>query len=228
LATTNAIIHCPIRTHHSTDDIRQRFIKTVEKYRIQLSAYNRACIKLYEGDLAQPRLGLEADIYAELSRIVDVVYHSASAVNFIQPYSYMKRDNVQGLIEILRFSANSKTKSLILLSTISVYSWGHLYTHKREMHEDDDIDQNIDAVIIDIGYVRSKWVMEKIADLAASAGLPLMTFRLGYAMCHSKTGICANYQWWGRLVKTCITQGNIPDLMELREGLTTVDYMTAA
>src|SRR5699024_3515254 len=27
---------------------------------------------------------------------------------------------------------------------------------------------------------------------------------------------------------TCITQGNIPDLMELREGLTTVDYMTAA
>ncbi len=26
-----------------------------------------------------------------------LVYHSASAVNFIQPYSYMKRDNVQGL-----------------------------------------------------------------------------------------------------------------------------------
>jgi thioester reductase-like protein len=159
---------------------------------------------------------------------VDVIYHSASAVNFIQPYSYMKQDNVQGLIEILYFAANNKTKPLILLSTISVYSWGHLHTHKQEMREDDDIDQNIDAVITDIGYVRSKWVMEKIADLAASAGLPLMTFRLGYATCHSKTGVCASYQWWGRLVETCIAQSSIPDLVELREGLTTVDYMTAA
>jgi thioester reductase-like protein len=228
LATTGAEIHCPIRIHHGADNIQQRFGETLEKYRIQLSEQDRVRIKLYQGDLAQNWLGLEVDVYAALARTVDVVYHSASAVNFIQPYSYMKRDNVQGLLEILHFAANSKTKPLILLSTISVYSWGHLHTHKREMREDDDIDQNIDAVITDIGYVRSKWVMEKIADLAASTGLPLMTFRLGYATCHSKTGVCASYQWWGRLVETCIAQGSIPDLVELREGLTTVDYMTAA
>ncbi len=46
------------------------------------------------------------------------------------------------------------------------------------MRESDDIDQNLPAVSRDIGYVRSKWVMEKIADLAAKQGLPLMTFRL--------------------------------------------------
>ncbi|MGX1958819.1 SDR family oxidoreductase [Serratia proteamaculans] len=32
-----------------------------------------------------------------MSQRIDIIYHSASAVNFIQPYSYMKRDNVQGL-----------------------------------------------------------------------------------------------------------------------------------
>lgn len=99
-------------------------------------------------------------------------------MNFIQPYSYMKRDNVQGLREIIRFAAHTRTKPLMLLSTISVYSWGHLHTGKRVMRENDDIDQNLQAVSRDIGYVRSKWVMEKIADLAAAQGLPLMTFRL--------------------------------------------------
>lgn len=96
------------------------------------------------------------------------------------------------------------------------------------MRESDDIDQNLPAVSRDIGYVRSKWVMEKIADLAAAQGLPLMTFRLGYATCHSRTGVNADYQWWGRLVKTCISSGTVPDLRDMREGLTTVDYMTRA
>lgn len=53
-----------------------------------------------------------------------------------------------------------------------------------------------------------------------------MTFRLGYATFHSESGVSADYQWWGRLVKTCLYTGSIPDLENLREGLTTVDYMT--
>ena len=131
----------------------------------------------YAADLAEPGFGLPAETYRELAGSVDQVFHSASAVNFIQPYSYMKRDNVEGLGQVLRFCASGRCKPLMLLSSISVYSWGHLHTGKRLMREDDDIDQNLPAVVTDMGYVRSKWVMEKIADLAAERGLPLMTFR---------------------------------------------------
>lgn len=67
-----------------------------------------------------------------------------------------------------------------------------------------------------------------MADLAAQHGLPLMTFRLGYATFHGETGVSADYQWWGRLVKTCMALGTVPDLEDLREGLTSVDYMTKA
>jgi thioester reductase-like protein len=42
------------------------------------------------------------------------------------------------------------------------------------MLESDDIAQNLMSVSKDIGYVRSKWVMEAIADLAAKEGLPLL------------------------------------------------------
>jgi thioester reductase-like protein len=96
------------------------------------------------------------------------------------------------------------------------------------MKETDDIGQNLLAVSKDIGYVRSKWVMEGIANLAASQGLPVITYRLGYAMCHSETGASAPYQWWAGLVKNCIEFNAFPALKDLREGLITVDYMTKA
>lgn len=227
LDTTDATVHCPIRAENQ-DHARLRLEEVLRKNDIQLRSTDLSRIRVYAADLAQPELGLASPDYRYLRDAVDIVYHSASAVNFIQPYSYMRRDNVQGLREIIRFAAAGKLKPLALLSTISVYSWGHLHTGKRVMRESDDIDQNLPAVITDIGYVRSKWVMEKIADLAAAHGLPLMTFRLGYATFHSKTGVCADYQWWSRLVKTCIAQATVPVLHELREGLTTVDYMVRA
>lgn len=227
LQSTQAIIYCLTRSSNEAQ-AGQKIHATLSRYLITLTEEQRQRIRPLAGDIAEPRFALEPTVYQHLCEEIDLIYHSASSVNFIQPYSWMKRDNVQGLREIIRFAAVQRTKPLMLLSTISVYSWGHLHTGKTVMYEDDDIDQNLPAVITDIGYVRSKWVMEKIADLAASRGLPLATFRLGYATMHSKTGVSADYQWWGRLVKTCLETGTVPILEELREGLTTVDYMTRA
>jgi amino acid adenylation domain-containing protein/thioester reductase-like protein len=225
LATTDAVIHCPVRAANDAE-ARSRLDEKLVSYRIEIEEPSR--VVAHAADLSLPEFGMAHRDYMKLSDDVDVIYHSASAVNFIQPYSYMKKDNVDGLKQIISFAANEKLKALILLSTISVYSWGHLHTGKTVMTEEDDIDQNFPAVLTDIGYVRSKWVMEKIADLAAAHGLPLMTFRLGYATFNSRTGLSASYQWWGRLVETCIRFGAIPDLRDLLEGLTTVDYMTRA
>ncbi|MBD8453203.1 non-ribosomal peptide synthetase family protein [Serratia rubidaea] len=227
LATRQADIYCLVRGD-SAEQAGQRLDAVLQKHHIALSAEQRSRVYIVPGNLAEPRFALPDEQYQQLCRQVDIIYHSASAVNFIQPYSYMKRDNVQGLNEIIRFAAHLRTKPLMLLSTISVYSWGHLHTGKRVMLESDDIDQNLPAVLSDLGYVRSKWVMEKIADLAAQQGLPLMTFRLGYATSHSRSGVSADYQWWGQLVQTCLSSGTVPDLRDLREGLTTVDYMTRA
>jgi len=227
LTSTRAAIYCLVR-NSTQEQATQRLSHVLNLYQISLSPAQRERVHVLQGDVAEHDFGMPVETYQRLCQQIDIIYHSASAVNFIQPYSYMKRDNVQGLREIIRFASRSHTKPLVLLSTISVYSWGHLHTGKKVMLENDDIDQNLPAVITDIGYVRSKWVMEKIADLAAAQGLPLMTFRLGYATYHSKTGISASYQWWGRLVKTCINSGTVPDLHNLREGLTSVDYMTRA
>ncbi|HEF5872961.1 TPA: non-ribosomal peptide synthetase [Burkholderia cenocepacia] len=227
LATTSAVVHCLVRAPDAASGWA-RIVEKLRAYDVSLRPDERSRIRVWAGDLTQARFGLDEHDYATLADAIDVVYHSASAVNFIQPYSYMKKINVDGLTQILAFAGHRRTKALILLSTISVYSWGHRFTGKTVMTEADDIDQNLPAVLEDIGYTRSKWVMEKMADLAAQRGLPLMTFRLGYATFHGETGVSADYQWWGRLVKTCIALGAVPDLHDLREGLTSVDYMTKA
>ncbi|HGY2556622.1 TPA: thioester reductase domain-containing protein, partial [Pseudomonas aeruginosa] len=227
LASREADLHCPVRAQNDAHAL-ERLRQAARQHRIELAESDWRRVRAYAADLAEPGFGLPAETYRELAGSVDQVFHSASAVNFIQPYSYMKRDNVEGLGQVLRFCASGRCKPLMLLSSISVYSWGHLHTGKRLMREDDDIDQNLPAVVTDMGYVRSKWVMEKIADLAAERGLPLMTFRLGYATCHSRTGAHADYQWWSRLARTCLEYRAVPLLRELREGLTTVDYMVEA
>ncbi|TWF40432.1 amino acid adenylation domain-containing protein/thioester reductase-like protein [Chitinophaga polysaccharea] len=227
LDNTAATVYCLVRArdeHHALDKIHQAFAT----YHIPVQENTRHRIVAVVGDFAQSSLGIAEEAYRELAAKVEVIYHSGSSVNFIEPYSFMKKPNVDGLREIIRFAATGKMKCLSLLSTISVYSWGHVFTHKTIMKETDDISQNLLAVSKDIGYVRSKWVMEAVADLAAAAGVPVITFRLGYAMCHSQSGASAPYQWWASLVKNCVQYASYPALRELREGLITVDYMAKA
>jgi len=225
LGRTQAVIHCIVRAK-DVNAAQLRLSEKLAQYKVNISVEERARVRLYIGDIAEPLLGLAPVEYDALSMKIDVIHHSASAVNFIKPYSSMKRDNLEGLINLIRFAAAGRIKAMMLLSTISVYSWGYWITGKKVMREDDDIDQNLPAICADIGYVKSKWAMETLADQAEARGMPLMTFRLGYATYHSRTGLSAGYQWWGRLVKTCIALGAVPALQELREGLSTVDYMS--
>lgn len=227
LNSTTAPIYCLIRAQNAFQAI-EKIKACFEEYRIAYTDEQFERIIPIIGDLTQESLGIPQTLYEEIAEKIDIIYHSASSVNFIEPYSYMKQPNVEGLREIIHFASIKKTKCLALLSTISVYSWGHIFTGKKVMKEDDDIAQNLLSVSKDIGYVRSKWVMESIADLAQQQGLPLITYRLGYAMCHSRSGASAPYQWWSGLVKNCFELNSYPALDELREGLITVDYMTRA
>ena len=227
LATSAAFIHCPVRCESPGAGL-SRLQQVSERYKIIIRDDDWHRILVYTCNLPEPYLGMNEVSYFSLAETVDLVYHSASEVNFIMPYSYMKKTNVEGLREVIDFCTAGKVKPLMLMSTISIYSWGHRYTGKARAYEEDSIDENLPAIRADLGYVQSKWVMEKIADLAASKGLPLMTFRLGYATCHSQTGVSASYQWWGRFIKTCLSYNAVPDLQNMREGLTTVDYMVKA
>lgn len=227
LHTTKAVIYCLVPAQDEAHAM-EKISNCLQEYEVSLKKRHKSRIVPVVGDLSKIFLGLSEKQFGLLSQRIDVIYHSDSAVNFIEPYSYTRSSNVDGLREIIRLAGANRPKCLALLSTISVYSWGHLFTHKTIMNEQDDIDQNLLAVSKDIGYVRSKWVMESIVNLAENQGLPVITYRLGYTVCHSKTGVSAPGQWWAGLIKNSIESESYPLLPGLREGLVTVDYVTKA
>ncbi|HWV74979.1 MAG TPA: amino acid adenylation domain-containing protein [Pseudosphingobacterium sp.] len=222
-----ATIHCLIRAE-GLIDAWKRIDSTFKKFKLAFKEEYGKRIIPYEGDLSLPNFGMKASEYEQLLHTIDVIYHSGSSVSYVQPYELIKKPNIDGLYHILHLAVNRRVKHLVLLSSMGVFSWGRPFTGKTWMYEDDSIEQNLPAVSRDLGYIKSKWVMESIAEKAKNKGLPIINFRLGFAVCHSTSGATVRNQWWGALIRSCAELGSFPLVMGLKDELTTVDYMCKA
>ncbi len=227
LQSTNADIYCLVRAKDADTGL-YRLQQTFSKFLLPWPADAAHKIKIVPGDLSGTRFNITDPDYIRLAEVIDVIYHSGSSVSYIEPYAVIKKANIDGLRGILAFAAAGKPKPLVLLSSMGVFSWGRPFTHKTWMHETDDINENIRAVSKDLGYIRSKWVMEKMMQQAIERGLPVINFRLGFAVCNHITGATALSQWWGSLVRACVELGSFPLVMGLKDELTSVNYISGA
>ncbi|SFW43802.1 amino acid adenylation domain-containing protein/thioester reductase domain-containing protein [Sinomicrobium oceani] len=227
LEHSRATIHCLVRTLPDKDGM-ERLQHTFKRFMLPWKTAYENRIEIVPGDLTRDKLGTEETVYASLTSRIDVIYHCGSSVSYLEPYPVIRRPNIDGLHSILHFAAARKTKFLVLMSSMGVFSWGSPFTQKTWMDENDDIDQNLEAICRDLGYIRTKWVMEKLAGQAGKKGLPMINLRLGFAVCNSTTGATVLNQWWGALIKSCASMKAFPLVMGLKDELTTVDYMAAA
>jgi len=227
LQQTSANIYCLVRASSSEEGL-ERIKATFEKFKLSWSNDYDSRVIAMIGDLSLPHFGMEDEKYNFITNHIEVIYHSGSSVSYVQPYSLIKKSNIDGLHNIIDLAVTGKIKFLMLLSSMGVFSWGRPFTKKTWMYEDDSIDQNMAAVSRDLGYIKSKWVMESIAEKARQKGLPITNFRLGFAVCHSTSGATVMNQWWGSLIRSCVELNSFPLVMGLKDELTTVDYMCKA
>ncbi|MEJ5106708.1 non-ribosomal peptide synthetase [Chryseobacterium sp. MYb328] len=223
----SATIYCLVRAENEALAL-ERIKSTFLKFKLVWKPEYEARIKIILGDLTHPKLGVDEKLYEKLLSDIEVIYHMASDVSYVKPYEYIKKPNVDGMANILHLAVNDKTKFLIISSSMGVYSWGRSFTGKTWMTEDDPIEQNLPAVCRDMGYIRSKWVMESMASKAREKGLPLINFRLGFVVCHGKTGATPLNQWWSSLMRSCIELKAFPLVMGLKDEVVTVDYVCKA
>ncbi|KUJ59418.1 thioester reductase [Flavobacteriaceae bacterium CRH] len=227
LLNTKAKIYCLVRATSQQNGL-ERIKSTFEKFKLLWqSDYDDRIIAMV-GDLSLPRFGMDDNAYSFITEQIEVIYHSGSSVSYVQPYPLIKKSNIDGLHNVIDLAVTKKIKYLVLLSSMGVFSWGRPFTKKTWMYEDDAIDQNMAAVSRDLGYIKSKWVMESIAEKARIKGLPIINFRLGFAVCHSTSGATVMNQWWGALIRSCVQLKSFPLVMGLKDELTTVDYMCKA
>jgi len=158
------------------------------------------------GDLAQPLLGLTPESFADLSQLIDAIYHAGAIVNFLKPYAAMRAANVQGTQEVIRLACRTRPKLLHHISTIAVFSAGY-YTGRIA---EDTLPTEVDG--LPGGYSQSKWVAEQLVLEAMNRGLPARIYRPGLLAGDSRLGISNLDNVMSQLFRATCQIGLMPDL----------------
>ena len=122
------------------------------------------------GDLDEPRLGLEPEVWDSLAQDVDTIYHNGAMVNYLFSYKRMRTANVVGTNEVLKLAFDGRTKVFNYVSTTFIYGWAT----KDVLRESD---ANDDMELLDFGYSQSKWTAEQVVVDAKRKGLTTRIFR---------------------------------------------------
>ena len=222
LRKTSAKIYCLVRGCNTIAEVEQKIVNNLDRYLLESESLKSRVIPVI-GDLSQPLMGINPQKFEELAQEIDIIYHAATFMNLAYPYDSMKAANVGGTQEILRLASQVKLKSVHFVSTPAVFkSTGYL--DKSLIHEDAPLEA---CEVVYGGYGQSKWVAEKLLQIASSRGIPISVYRPGTICGHSKTGASNPDQTFGRLLKSFVEQGCAPDF-NIQFDLTTVDYISQA
>ncbi len=214
---TNATLYCLVRGNQSQDAVC-RLKDNLQFYNLCQNNEIQRIITV-PGDLSLPNFGLSDTQFQALAQKIDIIYHSAARMNPIDAYEVMKRTNVLGTHEILRFAATGQTKPLHYLSTLGVFShrYQQVLTETAQPQWDDDLIS---------GYNQSKWVAEQLLITARNRGLPLCIYRPDIVLGDSQTGII-NFEdyFLCNALLTCIQLGKFP-LIDTLINFMPVDYVS--
>ncbi|MEG3939641.1 amino acid adenylation domain-containing protein [Microcoleus sp. S36b_A3] len=221
LQQTQAEIYCLVRSADS-ESAKKRIQSSLESYLIWDESSSDRIIPI-AGDLSQPLLGLSEEQFGVLASKIDVIYHNGAFVKFTYPYSVLKPPNVLGTQEVLRLASQSKLKPVHLISTISVFSaMGE--SGIKLVREEDELTPGEG---LKGAYTQTKWVAEKLVEVARDRGIPVSIYRPGRISGDSKTGACNPSDLLYRLIAGCVQLGCTPDDDKLM-NIAPVDYVSRA
>jgi len=228
LTRTDGEVHCLVRAADEADAL-QRLHAALARYELlgELRAAGRLTrLRVLPGDLAAPRLGLDAGRFDALARSLDAIVHSGAAVDFLRPYAALKPSNVGGTCELLRLACRTRVKTFHHVSTIGVLPLLHALRLGRAapVHENDPLPAP-DG--LQEGYEQSKWVAEALVREAGARGLPVAIHRPGRVAGSSRTGAANADDLSSRVLLACLRLGAAPDVQGSMD-LTPVDYVAGA
>ncbi len=173
------------------------------------------------GDLTRPLLGMEPELYEKLSEEVDAVFHNGALLNFVYPYQYLKRTNVTGTAEALRFACKNKAKYFHYVSSYSVFDTPDFIGKK--ILEEDPLNNGEG---FSLAYSETKWVSEHLVSSAAKRGLKTIIYRPG-DITGGENGIWNLEDMVSRLIVGCIQLQCVPPA-SYQMQMTPVDYISDA
>ncbi|MBP9164069.1 MAG: thioester reductase domain-containing protein, partial [Leptospiraceae bacterium] len=175
-----------------------------------------------EGDISEPRLGLSSEDWNFLTINIDSVFHFAAEVNLIMPYEELKKVNVNGTFEILKFCLTGNYKFLHYASTLSVFVSSD--DTREKFYEEDQLNSMKEVYG---GYAQSKWVSEKIIHNAMQEGYESVNiYRFGLITGDSKTGFGKTDDFLIRFLKSLANLNKFPKIKSetMKVDITPIDF----
>jgi len=205
LRTTALTLVCIVRAESATL-ARARVAAALAAVGVSASELD-ARIEVQPGDVAATGLGLSQQSYAALACRVDIVYHCAAEVNWARSYRQLRRTNVFGTLELIRFACLGRSKHLSFVSTIAV-----CYARNGPERIDEHTDMLPHVEHMPLGYAQSKCVAESLLAAAAERGLPVTVLRPALISGDTVTGESNLGDLIAALIEGCAAVGSAIDV----------------
>eukprot|EP00667_Euglena_gracilis_P000982 EG_transcript_982 len=193
-ALPEAQVTCLVRGPQASD----RLLAAARRNRVDLQAHLPSQrLRIVQGDIAAPSLGLGPEEWAALAAATDLVVHSAATVNWSSSYAHLHAPNVGGTAEVVRFCQVSGAR-LVFVSTGAARDTFEVTPEQLKGCGGQ-------------GYGLSKLVAEALVWKAWKCGLPVLILRAGYIGWHTQLGACNPTDILSRLVLGALELGAFYD-----------------
>ena len=216
--TTASTIHCHVRAQ-SVEEAWQRLEQNAAFYQLDHIGHRNKRIRVVNGDLNRPLLGLSLDAYNELCEKVDCIFHCGAFVHHVFGYQQLRGANVLSTIDLLRMACSVKNKGLVYISTVAAVIEKDPFTGMI-------VERVSEFIPRESGYSQSKWASEQLVAQAAGRGVNTIVCRPGNITGDTKHGLsnaCSNHI--NLLVKGCLEMGVFPDWNDDEMEMTPVDIL---
>jgi thioester reductase-like protein/FkbH-like protein len=210
LRRTDATVVCLIRSR-DVEHGWERLRVAIERVDLTWSRALRRRVEILPGDLASPRLGLEADTWRREAEELDAIFHCGALVNFAHPYALLRAVNVEGTRALIELACAERPTPFHHVSTIGVLV-GRGCMQRERLDEDALPGPGSE---LPIGYQQSKWVAERLVLEAGARGLPVAIYRPGTIGPHSTTGSHNHDDLFMLLLRASERLRCLPDIRDL-------------
>jgi thioester reductase-like protein len=180
-------------------------------------------VQVVAGAVEEPRLGLDTATWNTLARDIDAIVHAAASVNFLPTLEQLLPVNVGSVVTLLRLASDTRPKALHLASSYSVFN-DTAYTGVARVMEEPLIGSGLG---FRRGYPASKWIAERVGDLARDRGWSVTTHRLGLLWGDARTGRSKADDVVTLNVRACLAMRQAQDVDFLMH-ITPVDFAADA
>ena len=218
LRKTHAKVYCLVRNKNEISG-KERLLNNLERYGLMEQSDMQRVVAI-DGDLSLPKLGMNAEDYAQLSKQVDQIYHNGAYVNFTSPYDQSKIPNVGGTRELIKLATLHRSKPIHYISTLGVFS-------NPDQAYDENVNIKDQKHSIVNGYAASKWVSEQLLLEARKIGLPSNIYRLGRITGSQQNGLSNEQDFFHRLLLSVLKEACYwNELSNIEIDLTPVDFVS--